>query len=164
MKAYYFILILVCAACQRQADIRVEAYQSGISVVVSRYTDTLSGAFTAAGHGARAVAYGSYPSYQVPRYTDSADQCVRAAQAYPRVSARYSKAMVTLGRCLNRLVQEQNYMMTWTYQQMAPQTQRQWNYAMNYPQTVPYSQYSSQYPSAMTDPFGQLGWTGLGDE
>lgn len=200
--------VLALGACQRRGTIGMEAYQSELSDVVAKYTQTISSTFGSRGISSRgavssssnplvcpailyAPGYGSnsgcwqsavpqytQPAYPAPTcttsncmgYADAAQQCLQAVQALPKTQAAYQTSIITLARCLNRLMQEQNYMMTWMFQQMPPQTQQQWTYNMSYPVFAQYGNgaaYTGNYGSQYYDPnygsaYMQTPYYGLG--
>ena len=89
-----------------------------------------------------------------------ATQCVSVLQSIPTTQASYAPAMATLARCLNRIISEQNLMLTWQYQLGNSNSQNRWAYALDYPNPTPFSSFSGQSFQQM-NPFLSSGFTGL---
>lgn len=87
----------------------------------------------------------------------AAQNCKSIQDNIPKTAETYAFAMVTLARCLNRLIHERNMMLTWMYQQGSPYGQSMYNYGINYGSMVPYDQYT--YSNYMPlNSFAYNGW------
>lgn len=63
--------------------------------------------------------------------TVAAQSCFAMQEQIPDTAETFPFAMITLARCLNRLIHERNQMLTWMYQQGSPYGQSLYNYGMN---------------------------------
>ena len=155
------LLVGVVACQQRQFSVSQGRFQEESNKTLAKLSGRISGTFRGISSGRGADDFGSgqvsflpqdsmtsvdgsfgFPSWaggfqQAPQtymgdVQSSAQKCVTMIATIPQTRATYSVAMASLSRCLNRLVQERNQMLTWMYQQNSNDGQRDWAYALNY--------------------------------
>lgn len=87
----------------------------------------------------------------------AAQNCKAIQDNIPKSAETYAFAMVTLARCLNRMIHERNTMLTWMYQQGSNFGQSLYGYSMNYGSMVPYPQYTYSNYMPLNN-FAYNGW------
>lgn len=93
--------------------------------------------------------------------TVAGQQCHAMQAQIPKTAQTFAFAMITLARCLNRLIHERNQMLTWMYQQGSQFGQTAYTYGMNYGSMVPYQQYPYNNYGGLNN-FAYNGWANTG--
>ena len=166
---------LVLSACQHETvDVAQARYQQQATESLKRMTGRYSGQFrSVASSGRRGFDGGGDGGWEYgspwgngpwggqvfhPRVDFAARRCVEMVRAIPPIRATYGRAMVTVARCLNRVVEERNFLLTWGYQQGDQSMQNMWGYGQAWPLWQPYNQYGQNYQQQF-HPWLNQGWS-----
>jgi len=168
-------LMLVLVACQRESlDVAQARYRQQGTQSLKRLTARYSRSFILQASQNPSHLYASYyeggdyfgSSWgqnpwggQIfhPRVDLAARRCVEMVQMIPPIRATYGRAMVTVARCLNRIIEERNFLLTWGYQQGDYGMQHMWGYSHAWPLWAPYQQFGQQHYSQF-QPWLNQGW------
>ncbi len=83
-----------------------------------------------------------YGGYVLPQsMEEDRTGCSQFVAQVPSVASYYAPAMATLARCLNRVLNYRNPILTWASTQLDPNSLDRWSYAVDYTRVGPYGAY-----------------------